>query len=31
MIQPELPNVLHNLNFEINSGEKVELVHMMRT
>jgi hypothetical protein len=31
MIQPELPDVLHNLNFEINSGEKVDLVHMMRT
>ena len=23
MIQPDLPNVLHNLNFEINPGEKV--------
>ena len=31
MIQPELPNVLHNLNFEINPGEKVDLVDMMRT
>ena len=31
MIQPELPNVLHNLNFEINPGEKVDLVHMKKT
>jgi energy-coupling factor transporter ATP-binding protein EcfA2 len=32
MIQPELPDVLHKLNFEINAGEKVNLVqHMMRT
>ena len=31
VIQPDLPNVLHsNLNFEINPGEKVELIHMMR-
>jgi len=26
MIQPELPNVLHNLNFEINPGEKVGIL-----
>ena len=25
MIQPDLPDVLHNLNFEINPGEKVDL------
>ena len=25
MIQPDLPNVLHNLNFEIYPGEKVSL------
>ena len=31
MIQPELPEVLHNLNFEINPGEKVDWVHMMRS
>ena len=31
MIQPELPTVLHNLNFEINPREKVDLTHMMRT
>ena len=31
MIQPELPDVLHNLNFEINPGEKVDWVHMMRS
>ena len=31
MIQPELPNVLHSLNFEINAGEKVDLVPMIRT
>ena len=31
MIKLELPDVLHNLNFEINPGEKVDLVHMMRT
>ena len=24
MIQPDLPNVLHNLNFENNPGEKVD-------
>jgi hypothetical protein len=29
IIQPELPNILHNLNFEINQGEKVDLVRMM--
>ena len=31
MIQPELPNVLHNLNFEISPGEKVDLIYRMRT
>ena len=32
MIQPELPNVLHNLNFEIDAGEKVDSIqYMMRT
>ena len=24
MIQPDLPNVLHNFNFDINPGEKVD-------
>ena len=29
MIKLELPDVLHNLNFEINAGEKVALIRYM--
>lgn len=31
VMQPDLPNVLHNLNFEIGPGEKVDLVPLMKT